>query len=365
MRPVTRGSPRSYAPPATLRFVGASGTKIQAVMGTNQPTMAACLDVWLRVVKARKRKPAPTWFKDWDDAAKLIQARVEEIYKEAAEDLIIALGEYCSYCESPISGLLEVEHVLAKAEFPTFAAKWDNFLLACGACNNCKGNTPHRRTVQRWLATKLTNETQCEAEVRTRYSWPDINSNTFRDLPVELICDAANNGNWQLVAFADATDLRTRLVSVDIPSRTVRADLPSQNLFDVRVIARVVPLLTPVTISGVATAVIPPGAQAIIDLCGLNTTASSRVAYDRRGLHRTRAWFNALDWLSALQPSPTPADFDRTWSQVGNAAAGIGFFSVWLRVFSSATDYSGRRLDDRFVMDYAQLFPGTNTTSLP
>src|SRR5688500_15065152 len=102
-----------------------------------------------------------------------------------------------------------------------------------------------------------------------------------------------------------------------------------------------------------------------MDLCGVNTTRSSRTADDRRGLSRTRAWFSALDALRTLYPSPTQADFDRTWQQVGRTAGGIGFFSVWMRVFSSRTDLNGTQLDDRCVNDFAWLFPGTDVTLLP
>jgi hypothetical protein len=56
--------------------------------------------VWLRVLRADKRRPK--WYAAWADVARLVQGRVEEIYKEAGADLIDSLGEYCSYCESRI-----------------------------------------------------------------------------------------------------------------------------------------------------------------------------------------------------------------------------------------------------------------------
>jgi hypothetical protein len=364
MRPLSKGRPASYAPPATLTFTKASAVKIHAVLGTSTPTLAACLDVWLRVVKARKRKPAPKWFAAWEEAAKLIQGRVEEIYKDAAEDLITGLGEYCSYCESRVTGLLEVEHVLAKAEFPTLATEWDNFLLACGPCNNCKGNTPERGTVRRWLATKVTSEAQCAAEVYQRYYWPHRFPSSYRSLPVDLFYDTGN-GNWQLIPLPDANAPGTQLVTVDIPTRIVRADIPNLSLTNVSVSARVTPQVTRVSINGVLNTITATGAQEIIDLCGLNTAKSARVAYDRRGLNRTKAWFDAVEALSTLRSCPTQADFDRTWPQVGRTAEGIGFFSVWVRVFSGDQDPSGRHLDQQFVTDFAPSFAGTNLTQLP
>lgn len=365
MRPLSKPPPASYSPPTNLQFKKASATKIQAVLGTSNPTLAACLDVWLRVVKARKRKPAPSWFAAWEEAAALIEGRVEGIYKEAAEDLIAGLGEYCSYCESRVTGLLEVEHVLAKAEFPTLSTEWDNFLLACGPCNNCKKDTPTRSMVHRWLGTKITNESQCVTEVRQRYYWPDRFADSYRALLVELFYDSGN-GSWQLIPLPDATGTTTRMLSVDIPTRTVRADIPNQGLTNVAVSARVTPKVTRATLSGGGVAnTIPTGAQEIIDLCGLNTTRSARVAYDRRGLNRTKAWFDALESLKAVLACPTQADFDRNWPQVGRTAVASGFFSVWVRVFSLSQDPSGRPLDQRFVADFAASFAGTNTSQLP
>lgn len=171
MRPVTRlSNPPTYAPPPTLYFTGANAAKVIAVLGTNNPTLVACLGVWLRVLKAGKLRPK--WYAAWAEMAKLVQGRVEKIYKEAGADLIDGLGEYCSYCESRIAGLLEVEHVAPKAQYPTLATDWDNLLLACGACNICKSDLPSRAMVRRWMAARISNENQCRAQIRGRYLWP-------------------------------------------------------------------------------------------------------------------------------------------------------------------------------------------------
>ncbi len=364
MRPLSKGpQPADYAPPKNLRFTGMNGLKVRQVLGTDNPPLSACLAVWLRIVKARKRRP--NWYAALAEVAKLIQGRVDEIYKDAAADLIASLGEYCSYCESPITGLLEVEHVLPKAEYPTYATDWENFLLACGPCNTCKGDMPSRLMVSGWVGSQVTNEAQCRDEVRRRYIWPDIYPQVYRFVSFKMIHDPTNNGNWQVVPFKKATHLKTRLVSVDIPTRTVRADIPSLKLRGVRVVVRVVPRDSPIGRGTARRWVTPAGTQEIIDLCGLNTTRSARVAYDRRGLHRTRAWFEALDSLKMLRAMRTPATFNLAWQQVGRTATRTGFFSVWLHVFSSAIDPSGTRLDQRFVSDFANLFPGTDTTLLP
>ncbi len=60
-------------------------------------------------------------------------------YQDAKQPLVNRLGEYCSYCEGPVSSGLHVEHILAKADHPHTEHDWDNLLLACFNCNSTKG----------------------------------------------------------------------------------------------------------------------------------------------------------------------------------------------------------------------------------
>lgn len=67
-------------------------------------------------------------------------------YKDWRSHLIRRIGYYCVYCNQPLSHSLQVEHVIPKKP-PVGAAAgsaldWSNMLLACGPCNNAKGNTP-------------------------------------------------------------------------------------------------------------------------------------------------------------------------------------------------------------------------------
>jgi hypothetical protein len=211
----------------------------------------------------------------------------------------------------------------------------------------------------------MSNENACSAAIRSRYLWPDTNPDTYRQMPVTLSLDTTNKGRWQPLSLADSTDDGITLASVDIATRTVRANFPALGHAAARVIARVEPANVVAQLGGQPTYVIPAGTKEIIDLCGLNTTRSSRVAYDRRGLNRTRAWLLAVDTLRRLRQCATLADFDVLWPQVGMTAVAAGFFSVWLRVLSAGTDPSGTALDALFVADFAADFPGTNTTSLP
>lgn len=61
-------------------------------------------------------------------------------YKDARDDLIGRIGDYCSYCEVALHSQVDVEHVLPKNPNPSLEKLWDNFLLACGNCNSIKGD---------------------------------------------------------------------------------------------------------------------------------------------------------------------------------------------------------------------------------
>jgi hypothetical protein len=73
-------------------------------------------------------------------------AIVVTAYKDWRSHLINRIGYYCVYCNQPLSHSLQVEHVIPKRPPAGVAAgaalDWDNMLLACGPCNNAKGNTP-------------------------------------------------------------------------------------------------------------------------------------------------------------------------------------------------------------------------------
>jgi len=67
-------------------------------------------------------------------------------YKNWRRSLIDRIGYYCVYCNQPLSHSLQVEHVVPKSPpagyIPGDPLAWDNMLLACGPCNNAKGNDP-------------------------------------------------------------------------------------------------------------------------------------------------------------------------------------------------------------------------------
>jgi len=64
-------------------------------------------------------------------------------YGEAKDDLILAIGGFCSYCERQgFSSALDVEHINDKNSHSSQKYLWSNFLLACKNCNSIKGTIP-------------------------------------------------------------------------------------------------------------------------------------------------------------------------------------------------------------------------------
>jgi len=61
-------------------------------------------------------------------------------YSSSKDDLLNAIGEYCSFCERKgFSSALDVEHIRHKNLHTQRTSLWRNFLLACKNCNSIKG----------------------------------------------------------------------------------------------------------------------------------------------------------------------------------------------------------------------------------
>jgi uncharacterized protein (TIGR02646 family) len=69
-------------------------------------------------------------------------------YGDAKDDLILALGNFCSYCERQgYSSALDVEHIYDKKSHTKQEYFWNNFLLACKNCNPTKGTKSVENTL--------------------------------------------------------------------------------------------------------------------------------------------------------------------------------------------------------------------------
>jgi 5-methylcytosine-specific restriction endonuclease McrA len=368
MRPINNiASHAQYPEPPAVTFGAKDLPTVQAALKISRaPTIDECLDLWLRSVRGQitANKPAV------DLAVPLIRAQVNAIYKKAARPLLVEYGEHCSFCEARLPAIVEVEHRLPKSEYPDLAVKWQNFLLACRPCNNAKSAHPdltelaqlvqNRASVMGTTPRVLASEQDYHDEIiNYQYVWPNVDSEAYRNQPVELQYDAHSNGVWSTVARSawDRTD--TRIDTVDLLNHKVTAYLSQLGgTFPVQVI-----VVRPTASSG--SLYTPTRAQDSIDLCQLNKHGPGNGVYDRRVIQRTEAWFEAIDALKALRSLTSQSAFDSVWQMVGANAHSKGFFSVWLTVFGNVVDPSGQRLQDRFVNEFTRQFPGTNPANLP
>ena len=327
MRPVHKGTAPSSYSPATLSFNAPNAAVIAKVLTSPTPTLAEYLEVWLNAVKTKGMAHPPPNSQDIIDAGDLIEGKIETVYKLAAVPLTERLGAYCSYCETAVPGLIEVEHVAPKAEYPTFSADWDNFLIACSPCNTSKREYPTRSELRNWRGADLTTEASCYGDIRGTYLvWPDREPSSYRLFPSQMFCDPGDQGTWVPVHYLDASNLDNVITSVSLGTRTVRADLPTLGEYDVRVVVQIDPSVNSTW---------PKASQATrtVGLCKLNDMGKINTTYDRRVLNRTRAWFEVLKVLKSITRLQSAAAFDAAWTGLISAAESRGFFSLWVRIY--------------------------------
>lgn len=325
-----------YVAPASLDLsaVALASTRVFA---TAYPTMSDCLGLWEEEVTSG---PVAA-----DKAVVLprIKRAVDRAYRCAATPLLEAYGRYCAYCESPISELVQVEHLLPKSQYPPYAVDADNLLLACGPCNRRKSDTPTRAHAAAWITTANPGPAQYEQAIRDQhYCWPDRDPSRAW-LPLQF--EAVDNGNWTPVSDGDAVaaDLVQTSPMHGVP---VRADLPALNLWDVEI--RVV-----VTAGSTSAA---RGTE-MIGLCGLNETSTG--TNDNRVHHRTRVWLDAVaHWHAELGgATAVPSGLSRRLLDVAGFS---GCFSVWAATGEAILP----GLSQLFTTETAQWFPGTDATRM-
>jgi len=367
MRPVTKGAGTGYTPATTLSWNRYNNkhqqteawTALNALTGVGTDplvlTLTAALQLALTV--AVTAKPNATQ----RTAKSAIIDKATEIYKTAAGPLATAVGTFCSYCETAIPGLLEVEHVAPKASYPTLMTTWANFLLACGPCNNVKGENPGRATAAvnpppPALNATTGTDTAFYDKIRNLYAWPDWWDGTFQFFPIDFQMSPDNGTTWVSMSYADASDLEDNyLVSQDLNTRAIRADLRHDGQLYYNVLVA---------------AVVQPWGQNLVQLCGLNNPGNTGVnkTYDRRLYNRTLAWFQILDLLRPLMNIDDEQTFLQLWPFIQYSSASTGFWSVWVTLLSQFNDFATppHSLGYWLYADStaAQFYPGTNTTNI-
>ena len=370
MRPIDKGDGSQYNPniPASFDFSRFSADKRALILhyfnnALIVPT-ADCLTFWLNVVKEGIEK-INAGHRTPDQKNKLIVknmilGKVTDVYKTAGIPMVQQIGDFCCYCDTPIPGLLEVEHRCPKAQYPTFSMEWENFLMSCGPCNNAKSDNPDRALVRSWMGNPPPPdppEDDYEDEIIHRYAWADIDGNPYQYIAPILYYD--NNGTFAPVPNNFLFNVDNIIVSYDLATRVIRANLyadGAQPSLNVSVLAY----------EGKFSA----GTQTkIINLCKLNYPGNPDSTYDRRMFNRTKAWFTVLATLkpfSLIDFSGPQGQtiFNLLWQSLLITAVSTGFFSVWYQILKNLTDPSGANLGKRFVLEtnHPNAFPGTNTS---
>lgn len=359
MRPVQKSKVNAaYPDPATFTFSGRAVNPIKKALkrasAVNIP-VKDCLDAWLRQVEGRR--PLGGTRSDQKQAVDAIRNKVAAAYKLAAVPLTEELGPFCSFCETRLPGLLEVEHCVPKSEYPSFALSWENFLLACNPCNTAKGNVPSRSTVRSWSAARLRNEPGFYSEIRSRhYVWADVGGRSHGWLPVGLEAYNPALGTWAALPMNEAAHLDNEEVSRDFGKREVQA-----KIYDTASKAHVQRSVRTqlVYAAGAAAA----RGQEMLQLCSLNDNGNLASTYDRRVFNRTLAWLGCVESLKAYRTAVDHVMQAATWKMLLQNSAVVGFYSVWLSIIR----FHDAALAKNFVTDsnHKLYYPGTDTRYLP
>lgn len=361
MRPVSKSAAStSYNVPATFKFAGPIAAAVRRVLKCSSGRSVAvsdCLEAWLYQVRGGTGLGGTK-----SERAKVIdaiKAKVTALYKSASVPLTQELGPFCSFCETPLPGLLEVEHCVPKSEYPTFSLLWSNFLLACSPCNTAKSNDPPRATVQGWLGGSPQSEQDFYDEIRLRhYVWADVGGQSYRTLPLRMEIYDAGSNDWVPVPMNEAVQADNFVISHDISKREVQARIHDPND----------PSLQNYREGSVRVAILSagPGSRCneMLSLCNLNGNGNLASTFDRRVLNRTITWFRCLKVLKSYNNCQSiPAAAQSSWQVLLQNAATSGFYSVWLTILKQHDPLLARR----FVTDASSpyYFPGTDTATLP
>jgi 5-methylcytosine-specific restriction endonuclease McrA len=263
---------------------------------------------------------------------KLFEAATDRVYSQlrdkgyatAATPLANRIAKNCCYCDQFLPDEVDLEHCVPKAQYPEFWLCWDNFLLACKACNGSgtgKGDGPNRATVQGWkVLPKSPTEVDYYDAIRNQYIWPDLAKDAYTGLLPTLAYDSTGKGNWVAVPDADSVRDGIAITVLSPADRSVTAKLSiaggkAKNY-------TVVVLFNPIGRGNVT-----------IPYFGLDKggdgTGSIR---DFRMYNRTKSWFKAAQLVRPLTTVTTTAEFNAAESNLLAAMSDTGQFSTWIRV---------------------------------
>lgn len=362
-----------FIPAKTTMTVQAAATAQAALIDQWDANGRAVVDK-SRVINPDNATQNETANQQFDGYAKAL-AGVKS-YRQARGSLITDIGQYCSYCELPLTSSLAVEHTLPKHWFPESQLAWSNFLLACPVCNSVKGANPNQAACNPPYSTSAAAATQ----LGQIYAWPNSYWQTYANgsqLPVTLQSSASPaqppgtstpkkqrptpppaGMTWLDMGFAI-------IIGTQYLETTVGNQLPGR------------PYMTPVTVeiraygSGTqATAL-----NATIALVGLNKVkidnASAASVSDLRVAYRSQTEARAQSMLLHLRAvvsnqalmSAVPGLAYSLLQLIIASAAASGFWTVWIYALHGVTviDANGNSVSAQSMLQSA--FAGTATTT--
>ncbi|HEX8172015.1 MAG TPA: HNH endonuclease signature motif containing protein [Thermoanaerobaculia bacterium] len=293
-------------------------------------------------------------------AAAAVRDKATDVYKTASGPLATAIGTFCSFCETSVPNLLEVEHVANKANYPTYMTAWENFVLACSPCNSRKGDDPLRAVAAQFppppaLDPNSASDAAFYDRIRQQYAWPDWWDGTFQFFWIDFQMSADNGATWESMTYADAADLEDNyLVGSDLNQRRVWANLRHDGILYYNV---------PVAV------VVQPWGANLVGLCGLNEPGlSPNLTYDRRMFNRTLAWFTILDTMRPLMQITDEDQFLRLWPLIQYSSVANGFWSLWVTLLSQYNDFDQPPHSLGYWLygdpNAATFYPGTKTNNI-
>ena len=379
MRPVDRGGQGTYPQNVdltsqqtlnnsldhiTVTYLNQAAPKAQKLWGTSSPTASQVLRALYRLLfwdpsappPAKKQKGVPA---DADVSAvkETLTNKLADLYGAAAAPLEDNMGRFCSFCETYVTGVLAVEHIVPKAPYPFFYLAWENFLLGCTMCNSNKLSKPPRSDPL--FTPKPTEELGYYTTILNSYLWPHHYNNVYRSLTPQL--QYHNGTTWKKVGYpvADGT-IRT---SKTVATRVIRGDVlvstgqGTGQAWRLNVPVRV--WLVPNT----------PRATRLVDMLGLNKDSTRT---DLRVWDRTLHWFKVV---AALQKLRNAGDFDDAWEMMMGQVQQPGLYTNWVAAIDAmgpggswlVPGGGGQTVMARFLAEIVgeDYFPGTDTANTP
>lgn len=397
MRPVsiTTATPDAY-PQGTLEaapinvFIPA---QTQTTVAAAQAAQAALIDQWdangrtivgnSKVIypdDADQNATANQQFTGYTEALQTVTG-----YRQARSSLIADIGQYCSYCELPLTSSLAIEHTLPKYWFPQNQLSWSNFLLACPVCNSVKGSNPNQQV----CTPPYTNSASAATQIMGMYAWPNTYWQGYANnsqLPVTLQLSAS-----PALPEGDPAPKRQRVtrsspfvtpVSAASATPSVEAGLTSLDLgFAIIIDSQYLeassgnrspsnPQMTPVTaeIRGYGSSATATAINQTIKLVGLNSktinnasASDLRLAYRSQTCARTQSMlmhFNALV-SNQMLVNAVPNLAYSLLQMIIDSAAASGFWTVWVYALRNinVTAPDGSNVSAQTMLQ--QVFTGT------